>query len=85
MRSLNYKTKGTCAKEIQITIDDNNIIKNLHFVRGCDGNAKGVSSLCLDRDIDEVIKRLEGITCDNKKTSCPDQLSKALKEFKWEK
>ncbi len=79
MKEYTYKTKGTCSKEIYLLIDDSNIIRKLHFERGCDGNLKGISALCLDRKVDEVISKLEGITCDNKSTSCPDQLAKALK------
>lgn len=82
MKNMIYKTNGTCSKEIHLSVDDNNIITKLDFVRGCDGNAKGVSSLCLGRSVDEIIERLEGITCGNKNTSCPDQLAKALKELK---
>lgn len=82
MKEYTYKTKGTCSKEIHLSIDERDIIKEVYFVRGCDGNAKAISALCIDRKVDEVISKLEGITCDNKITSCPDQLAKALKAFK---
>lgn len=75
-----YKTEGVCAKEIDITINDG-IIKKVAFESGCDGNLQGISKLVEGMPIDEVIKKLEGISCGSKATSCPDQLSKALKSI----
>jgi len=75
-----YKTKGVCSTEIQISIE-NQIIKNVNFVRGCPGNLFGISSLVKDMEINEAIKRLKGIPCGNKSTSCPDQLALALEEY----
>lgn len=75
-----YKTKGVCSTEIQISIEDK-IIKNVNFVRGCPGNLFGISSLVKDMEINEAIKRLKGIPCGNKSTSCPDQLALALEEY----
>lgn len=76
-----YKTKGTCSQRILFEIE-NNIIKNIQFIGGCNGNLKGISSLVEGMHIDEVISRLEGIHCGMKSTSCPDQLAKALIEVK---
>jgi uncharacterized protein (TIGR03905 family) len=81
MKKYTYKTSGTCSKAINFTIDENNIIKELDFVRGCDGNLKGISALCIDQKAEDIIDKFEGITCGFKKTSCPDQLAKALKEI----
>lgn len=75
----NYKTKGTCSKEIVIELDGD-IIKNVEFFGGCNGNLKGISSIVKGMKVDDVIERFKGITCSNKSTSCPDQLSKALEE-----
>lgn len=75
-----YKTTGVCSREIHVEIE-NNCIKQVEFVGGCDGNAKGVSALVKGMEIPEVVKRLSGITCGRKQTSCPDQLSKALSEI----
>ena len=75
-----YKTKGVCSTEIQISIE-NQIIKNVNFVRGCPGNLFGISSLVKDMEVNEAIKRLKGIPCGNKSTSCPDQLALALEEY----
>lgn len=80
MDSFTYTTKGTCSKEINITID-NGIITDISFKSGCNGNLQGISKLVVGMPVDEVIKRLEGINCNGKGTSCPDQLSRALKEY----
>jgi len=76
---FNYKTKGTCSREIAFEIE-NGKVKNVQFFGGCNGNLKGIASLVEGMDIDEVISRVEGIRCGMKATSCPDQLAKALKE-----
>ena len=81
MKNLIYKTKGTCSKEIHFSVDEGNVIQKLSFIRGCDGNAKGIAALCIGRTTHDVIKCLDGITCKSKNTSCPDQLAKALKEL----
>ena len=76
-----YKTSGTCSQRIYFEIEDNKL-KNVQFLGGCNGNLKGISSLVDGMDVDEVISRLEGTTCGMKSTSCPDQLAKALKKAK---
>lgn len=76
-----YKTKGTCSTNIDFEID-NGKIHNVQYTGGCNGNLKAISSLVEGQEIDEVIKRLKGITCGFKNTSCPDQLAKALEEIK---
>ncbi len=78
---MNYKTRGVCSKEISFEVEDNKVVK-VQFVGGCSGNTQGVSRLVEGMDVDEAIKRLEGIQCGFRPTSCPDQLSQALKEFK---
>ena len=76
-----YKTNGVCSREIIIETDGD-IIKKVTIVGGCQGNTQGVSRLVEGMHIDEVIKRLKGILCGTKGTSCPDQLAKALEELK---
>ena len=76
-----YKTKGTCSTEINFEIE-NNTIKSVQFVRGCEGNLQGISALVKGMNVDDAISKLEGIDCRNRGTSCPDQLAKALKEWK---
>lgn len=75
----NYKTSGTCSREIHFEVEDG-VVKNVEFIGGCNGNLKGIGSLVEGMKIDEVIDRLEGITCGFKPTSCPDQLASALKK-----
>ena len=76
-----YKTNGVCSTEIHLDVE-NNIIKNVEFVRGCAGNLMGISVLVKGMKIDEAIDKLKGIDCKGKGTSCPEQLSKALEEYK---
>ena len=76
-----YKTSGVYASEIHVDIK-NNVIENVEFVRGCPGNLFGISVLVKGMNIDEAIEKLKGIDCRGKGTSCPDQLSKALVEYK---
>ena len=77
----NYKTKGTCSREINFEVE-NGKVKNVQFFGGCNGNLKGIGALVEGMDIDEVIARVEGIHCGMKSTSCPDQLAQALKAAK---
>ncbi len=74
-----YKTQGTCSQQIFFEIEDN-ILKNVRFLGGCNGNLKGIGSLVEGMDVHTVIARLEGTTCGAKNTSCPDQLARALKQ-----
>lgn len=78
---IKYETKGTCCKIMQVEIDDR-IIRNVDFFGGCDGNLKGLKALIKGMHIDEVITKFSGITCGDKKTSCPDQLARFLTEYK---
>ena len=73
-----YKTKGTCSQMISFEVN-NNIVTNVQFFGGCNGNLKGIGKLVEGMNIDEVISRVEGIHCGMKSTSCPDQLAQALK------
>ena len=76
-----YKTRGTCSREIAFAVEDGKV-KNVQFYGGCNGNLKGIGALVEGMDIDEVITRLEGISCGGKPTSCPDQLASALKQLR---
>lgn len=73
-----YTTRGVCSAMIEFDIEDG-IVKNVCFTRGCHGNTQGVGALCEGMKAEEVIKRLEGIDCGGRGTSCPDQLAKAIK------
>ena len=74
-----YRTKGTCSRAILFDIEDN-IVKNVQFIGGCNGNLKGIGRLVEGMDVHDVIARIEGVICGSNVTSCPDQLSRALKE-----
>lgn len=78
---MEYKTQGTCSREITFDVKDNKVT-NVHFFGGCNGNLQGIGKLVEGMDIDEVISRVEGIHCGTRPTSCPDQLAKALKQYK---
>jgi len=76
-----YKPEGVCSSEMIFDIEDD-IVKSLNVINGCDGNLKGISSLVVGMHIDEVISKLKGIECGFKDTSCPDQIAKALEQYK---
>ncbi|NBH72259.1 TIGR03905 family TSCPD domain-containing protein [Clostridiaceae bacterium] len=75
-----YKTHGVCSREIHFEVKDHKLT-NVRFIGGCPGNALGLSHLVEGMDISDVIRRLEGTRCGFKPTSCPDQLTLALKEY----
>ncbi len=79
-----YKTTGTCSGRIHIEIEED-VIRQISFEGGCNGNLKGIAALCCGQKIDDVIEKLSGIRCGFKSTSCPDQLACALKEYKSKK
>lgn len=74
-----YKTKGTCSQEIQFDIVDGKLTC-VKFIGGCSGNTQGVARLVEGMDAEEAVKRLSGIRCGFKSTSCPDQLARAIEE-----
>lgn len=76
---ITYTTKGTCSRQIIIDVQDD-IITNVQFVGGCSGNTQGVAALAIGMKPEDVIKRLRGIKCGFKPTSCPDQLAIALEQ-----
>lgn len=82
MRSIEYIPSGVCSKKMVVECDENEVITKVQIIGGCPGNSIGVSKLCLGRKIDEVVGILDGVKCGMKSTSCPDQLSKALKKLK---
>ncbi len=77
---MDYKTTGVCARNINFEVE-NNVLTHISFEGGCNGNLKGISSLLIGMEVPEVIKRLEGLTCKDKATSCPDQVAVALKKY----
>lgn len=83
MKEFKYIPNGVCAREMIFSID-NNIIIDAKTIGGCPGNSQGVSTLIKGMNIDEVITKLKGIDCRNRGTSCPDQIAKALEQYKKE-
>jgi uncharacterized protein (TIGR03905 family) len=76
---MDFRPSGVCSQLIRVDVDGD-IIKNVEFVGGCNGNTQGIASLVVDMNVHDAISRMEGITCGNKPTSCPDQLAKALRQ-----
>ena len=74
-----YKTSGTCSQEIVVDLDSDHTIKNVEFIGGCSGNTQGVAILVRGMKAEDAISKVEGIRCGMRPTSCPDQLSKALR------
>lgn len=74
-----YYPRGVCSREMRVEVEDG-IIRRVEVVGGCDGNLKGISKLLVGMRAEDAIEKLEGIRCGFKNTSCPDQLSKALRE-----
>ena len=73
-----YKTKGVCTQKINFDINDN-IITNIEFIGGCNGNLKAIAKLLDGKNVDYIYNTLKGNTCENRPTSCADQLAKAVK------
>ena len=79
-RKITYPTTGTCSKLITVELDDDNRILSVEFLGGCNGNLQGICKLVTGQKAEDVISKLEGIRCGFRSTSCPDQLSKALRK-----
>ena len=81
-KHIQYETTGTCSKLIDVTCDENDVIQQVFFLGGCNGNLQGISQLVRGQKIDDVMKHLDGIRCGTKGTSCPDQLCHALEQLR---
>ena len=79
MKTITYTPTGVCSRQMEIDLEDD-IIKEVRVLGGCSGNLQGVSSLLVGMSREEAIRRLDGIRCGFKPTSCPDQLARALKQ-----
>lgn len=82
MKRIQYQTQGTCSLLIDVAADENNVIQDITFYGGCNGNLQGICRLVKGQKIDDVIQRLDGIRCGTKRTSCPDQLCRALEQLR---
>ena len=78
-KDYQYKTQGTCSRAITFSLEDG-VISDVVFQGGCHGNLQGISRLVEGMKAQDAIEKLQGIRCGFKPTSCPDQLSKALKK-----
>ena len=78
---IEFEPQGVCCRMMSVEISDDNKILDAQFFGGCGGNLQGIGKLIKGMDINEVIVRLEGTDCGGKGTSCPDQLSRGLKEY----
>lgn len=79
MKTITYYPKGVCSRYMEIDLE-NDVIQAVRVQGGCNGNLQGISSLLVGMTREEAIRRLEGIRCGAKPTSCPDQLTRALKK-----
>ncbi len=77
---INYQTQGTCCKRINLEIE-NDVILDAEFLGGCSGNLGGIKHLIIGQNINDIAKKLRGIPCGAKTTSCPDQLAICLEEY----
>ncbi|MCI5752449.1 MAG: TIGR03905 family TSCPD domain-containing protein [Oscillospiraceae bacterium] len=75
-----YTPRGVCSRQITVELSDDGVIENVRFLGGCNGNTQGVSVLCKGLKAEDAVDKLSGIDCGGRGTSCPDQLSLALKE-----
>ncbi len=80
MKTIIYKTSGTCSQLIEVS-GDNGAIVDVKFYGGCNGNLQGISKLVKGMKYEEVIQRLNNISCNGKPTSCPDQLCRAIEQL----
>ena len=81
--TITYTPQGVCSQQMTLEID-NGVISSLTVLGGCSGNLQGIARLVAGMEVDEAIRRLEGIRCGDKPTSCPDQLSRALRQYQSE-
>ena len=75
-----YKTSGVCSQAIEFEITEDQKVHGVKFIGGCSGNTQGVACLIEGMDVQDAIRRLDGIRCGSRPTSCPDQLARALKQ-----
>lgn len=79
--TIDYRPRGVCSAHMRVEVEEG-VIQSLQVQGGCSGNLQGISRLVEGMEVAEAIRRLEGIRCGFKSTSCPDQLAQALKQYK---
>ena len=80
---IDYQPRGVCSRRMTREVEEG-VIRSIRIQGGCDGNLQGISRLVEGMEVSEAIRRLDGIRCGGKPTSCPDQLAQALKQYKGE-
>ena len=75
-----YTPRGVCSRKITVELSDSGVVENVSFQGGCNGNTQGVAALVKGMKAEEAISRMQGIDCNGRGTSCPDQLAEALTE-----
>ncbi|WP_295763991.1 TIGR03905 family TSCPD domain-containing protein [uncultured Oscillibacter sp.] len=80
MKTYTFQPHGVCSREMQVDLDDQNVIQEFRVVAGCHGNLQGIAALVKGMPAEEAIRRLKGINCKGKGTSCPDQLARGLEQ-----
>ena len=81
MAKLDFKPRGVCTRMIHVELsEDGKIIENVSFEGGCNGNLKAIGKLVAGQPVDRIVEMLEGNTCGPRKTSCADQMTRALRE-----
>ena len=75
-----YRPRGVCSQLMEFEVENDKIV-SLNVTGGCNGNLKGIASLVRGMPAQDVIDRLEGVRCNAKQTSCPDQIAKALRAY----
>lgn len=81
MEKFIYQTKGVCSREMHFEIEGD-VVKSLEVIGGCAGNLMGISRIIQNKSIDEVVEAFKGVRCGTKDTSCPDQIAKALLQYR---
>lgn len=80
MKTYTFQPHGVCSREMQVDLDEQNVIQEFRVVAGCHGNLQGIAALVKGMPAEEAIRRLKGINCKGKGTSCPDQLACGLEQ-----
>lgn len=81
MTTYSFRPKGVCSQEMQVALDDQGIIRELRVLGGCSGNLQGIAALVQGMPAQEAIRRMKGIRCGGKPSSCPDQLALGLEQI----
>ena len=80
MKTYTFQPRGVCSRELRVDLDDLGVIQDLQVMGGCSGNLQGISALVKGMTAQEAVRRLKGIRCGTKSTSCPDQLALGLEQ-----